>query len=413
MNAINRDVLYNGVVQVFQYIVPIVTVPYLIRVVGIENYGLLAYSIAILGYANIISQFGFSLTATAEIAKNRTNKAWVSQYLVSIYSAKVILVSVSLLLTLLTMYLLNTSQDTLVITMICSAFIVFNNLMPNWFFQGIGAMKNYGAYIISGRLVYLILLLSFVNDEKDLYLAAMLQSIPGAIVTFFSFLYMNRNGYLKTIKFNFFKAIIEIRNSYSIFVSSFSVGAYHTSLPVVIGSVLGEKILGYYSVADMIRKVLVQLYSPIYQSVYPKINSIIETDFKASKLIIIKYFLLSLFSALILVLVLEFLKSDIILKVMSEHRVEVENVLSIMLVTVITGVLVNFSGVQTLLPLGYKKEFSKVVFLSIFISLLAIYPMVNIWGLNGAGISMLTNDILLIIMLTFVHAKNKTWLNTK
>src|SRR6202011_2877532 len=81
--------------QVFTYIIPLVTIPYLARVLGAAGWGRLAFAQAFGGYLVLVMGFGFGLSATREVARYRDNRESLAAILSGVVAAKAVLAVVS------------------------------------------------------------------------------------------------------------------------------------------------------------------------------------------------------------------------------------------------------------------------------------------------------------------------------
>ena len=97
-NGILESIFSLSILNVLNIFLPLITLPYLIRVVGLEKYGAYSVVYAILQYALLFSSYGFIYSTTKEISQNRNNIEEVNQIFNSTIVARIVLSIVSLIL---------------------------------------------------------------------------------------------------------------------------------------------------------------------------------------------------------------------------------------------------------------------------------------------------------------------------
>ena len=93
------------------YLLPLITFPYLIRVLGVDKFGLVMFAQATMYYFEILVDFGFNLSATREVALNAKNKSKLNEIISSVFSIKLVLLIISGLLLLLILSVFDRFSD--------------------------------------------------------------------------------------------------------------------------------------------------------------------------------------------------------------------------------------------------------------------------------------------------------------
>src|SRR5690606_4828604 len=178
---------YLMIMQITGYIFPLLTIPYLARVIGVEGFGKIAFAAAVIVWFQTITDWGFSYTATRDVARNRDNLEKVSEIFSNVLWAKSLLASIAfIVLYILTEFIpyLKENQILLFITfMLVPAKILF----ADWFFQAIEKMKFITIFDLISKLIFTLCVFIFVKEKSDFILQPLFLSLGSILVGLVSF----------------------------------------------------------------------------------------------------------------------------------------------------------------------------------------------------------------------------------
>ncbi len=175
---LQHQVIKNGlalvVVQVANYIVPLLAWPLLTKALGLEIFGILMMLFAVCSVCYIFTDFGFNLSATHFIAQNTGEKELIGQLLGDVFFIKFFLATItSFLATLyIIFHIIPTYPQVSGVTVILVCLVIFAQAFHSiWFFQGIEKMKHITKANIFAKVVYIIILLISLQISQSLNLA--------------------------------------------------------------------------------------------------------------------------------------------------------------------------------------------------------------------------------------------------
>ncbi|WP_336478060.1 O33 family O-antigen flippase [Escherichia coli] len=263
-----KNIFYLFIVQIINYVAPFLVLPYLSRVLSVDNFGLLMMIISASSIALIVTDYGFSLSGPLFVAVNKHNKVVINQYIGTIYLIKSVLISIIWFLFLF-IYFISDNEITSHFSNILwlGVIITTQSFQPIWFFQGLEKMKNITFSLIISKSVYVILIFCLVktNHVERVFLALVLSNVVTLVISnYLSY----RNGYAIGTPCNkLFRD--EIKNSFPFFLSRAAVGVYTSASTFIVGSFAGLNQAAVYSSAEKLYQAGQNALSPISQALYP------------------------------------------------------------------------------------------------------------------------------------------------
>lgn len=395
-----------SVLQIFSYIFPLLTIPYLIKVIGIEYFGLLSFAGAIIGYLIIVTQYGFELTAVREVSINKNNQIKLIEIFSSVMTIKIFM----LILTFLVLFILTFFEKFefgKVVYFLSFGMVIGDVLFPRWFFQGIEQMK-YITYInITSRIVFTAAIFVLVTKQEDFYMVPILNSLGVIVGGLYSIYFINKKFNIKfkiqrwaTIKFY-------LLDSWYIFISHLGINLYTNALTIILGFFAPLSTVGYYSAAEKLIRAVISLSRPIYQTVYPHIMALMKESEEKALIFIRKVIIYSFIFSVIVSVIIFFLSEFIVTLLFGQNFELTILLLQILSILPIIVGLNNIIGVQVMLAYDYKKEFSKIIVYIGILSLLLSIPLAYKYEAIGIAVSSILIEFLILLVINLFLYKQK------
>lgn len=395
-----------SVLQVFTYILPLITLPYLVRVLGTEKFGLVMFAQAFIIFFHIFVDFGFSLSATREIAIHRDNKQKITEIFSAVMSIKVILIFISFIMLTLIVFFFDKFSNDWELYYLTFLWVIGQALFPIWYFQGIEKMKYITIVNIASRVIFTLLVFVVIQKESD-YIYVPLVNGLGFIVGALISLWIVHKNFKQS--FQFYN--IEILKHYFLesaefFWSRISLTLYTSSNAFVLGLFTNNTMVGYYSIAEKLYQAMQQIYQPIVQALYPYVAK--HKNIKLFK----KIFTLSVLVNILVIILLYFIGQyvfDLLFTTnIGEESLNVFYILLIAAMVVVPSILL---GYPYLGALGYAKYANiSVIYASIFhllgLGALILSEQVTIYNV---AFLVVATEVLVFLIRTYWIKRKKLW----
>jgi len=395
-----------SVLQGANYVLPLITLPYLVRVLGPEKYGLIAFAQAFIQYFNILTDYGFNLSATREISIHRDNAQKVSEIFSSVMIIKFCLLVLSfVIMNILVFSFWKFRQDWL-IYYLTFGMVVGQLLFPVWFFQGMEKMKYITFLNITSRLIFTFAIFVFIRQTSD-YIYVPLLNLFGYLVAGALALRIVFRGFKVGFKVPSYSSLIhQLKEGWYIFISTMAISLYTVSNTFILGIFTNNTIVGYYSGAEKIIKAVQGVLSPISQTIYPHISKLAsESKDQALRFIRKMTFLVGGGSFVLSLIV--FIFADTIVRILlgSQYLESIAVLRILSFLPFIIG-LSNIFGVQTMLAFDLKKGFSNILISASIINIILAFILVPIYKHIGISFAVIISETFVTSSM-FLFLQNK------
>ena len=396
-----------SILQISNYIFPIITLPSLVRVLGPEKYGLVSFATAFAAYFTIITDYGFNLSATQEISVNRENTKSVSEIFSSVFTIKMLLFVLSSVIFFIIVLTVPIFKENLILFIVSFFSVLGTALFPLWFYQGIERMKYILIISFSVRLITTILIFIIINTESDFIKYAGLNTLTQFVIGIVG-LQFALNKFEIIYSFPSREMLKQqLKKGWHLFLSTISINLYTTSNVFILGLFAPANVVGYYAAADKIRMAFQGILSPMSQSVFPYVNKMLSESYERFISFNKKLFKIALTIGFVISISLFLFAEPIVNIVLGKEYQSSILVLRIIAWLPLVIFLSNVLGIQRMLPLNKHKSFSLILFFAAVLNLTLAFILVPIYLEIGTSIAVLITETFVTIGFFLFLMKNK------
>lgn len=373
--ALRNNTVALMVIQILNYILPFVTLPYVSRVFSVEKFGLVFYAMVLMDYFLRVVMFGFDFSGVRTIAINSDNHEKVNKTFNEIFCVQIIFLIIAfILLCIITGFIPKFRQDWLIYHLTFLS-LIGQIFLFTWFYQGMEKMKFITILNIITRSIFVILIFTCIKKADDYILYPLFNSlsfiIAGCISIFFIKKYFNIKFQLPTLN-----DIIEtIKYSSQFFITKVAIALYRQTNAFIIGLICTTTAVAYYVAADRIFWGVLSLYFTFIGALFPYMSKNKDIIFFKKML---KYLIILSIGASVVLFIASKL---IILGFYSDKYLESVKILQIFSISFAFYVFVDTLGFPLLGAFGYVKETNSG------------YIIGGIYNIIGLGILYLSNHI--------------------
>ncbi len=401
--SVLNNYLFNTLYTILNILYPLITIPYLSRILMAEGMGQISFAQSIVAYFLIFAQLGIPRYGVREIAKVRDSSDGLNSVFSSIFTINAISTIICLVVYFFTILYTPFFNDNKVLMMIFGSNLLLNIFNVDWFYSGLEEYKYITLRSLIVKLVSLIMIFLFVRSKSDLISYALIYCF--AIGGNYIFNAINLKNYVNIDIKN-----IEIRKHLKpiiiLFATAIAVGIYAQLDTSMLGFLSGIKYVGYYTNPMRLVTLVVNIVTSLSVVLLPRLSyyydkgnilffhNMIEKAYKVTLVLGILSFLGTFFLADPIVSILfgnSFLPSNTTLKL-----------LSFLILPLSIG---NLFGTQVLIIVNRERELMYTVFAGAITNVILNSILIQNYYQNGAAVASVIAEIIVMILQYYFAKK--------
>lgn len=382
------------------YVLPLLTTPFLARVLGPVSLGLLVFAQAFGALLGMLVQYGFDFSANREVARAGDDPGRLAEVLANVMSAKIMLTLLAVGIAVLASVFLPTLRDhpALLWTSVFWGIAQASSLM--WYFVGVERASIASTLDVVTKSLATVSVLALVRGPADIWWVPTLNGGAAAVSTLLALRIAYRD--VPVMAPSVRRALAALRTGRSMFLFSAAASLSASGSAFLLGLFVEPRLLGYYNGADRIARAFVGVLQPVNRALYPRFNRAAHSGLSEARALLPVGFRLVGGAGLVLCLVAALgapLWVRVLLGPEFEPAVPVLRILALLSLVVAFNLVL---GILWLLPLGRDRSFNTIVIGGAALNALLIALLVPRYGSLGMAGAVVLAEVAVFMGLLFV-----------
>lgn len=266
------------IMQFSTYLLSFIVVPYETRVLGPTYYGKLGVATAIMVYFQLVIDFGFLLSATEDVSRNREDRGKVSKILTAVTIDKIFLTIGSVIVLLVLCQILPSWREDRTFYMLFLIATAVNSMIPDYLYRGLEQMTAITVRTVAIKTFFTVMIVLLLKRPEQYCIIPILNIIGNTAALIGVYVHLYRQMDIRFVRCTAREVWDSFRRSSTFFYSRIATSVYTASNTVILSVISAGSSIGYYSLADKLVTTAKNGLSPISDSMYPYMTK--NKDFK-------------------------------------------------------------------------------------------------------------------------------------
>ena len=397
--VLGENLFYITLMEIARYIFPLITIPYLARVLGVVGVGKVAFAAAVMVWVNTIINWGFNSSAVRDLAQNRNDKEFVSKHFSEVLWSRMFLMVITTSVLGILIFVIPKFRECADLLVASFIAIPANIIASTWFFRGMEKMKYNTILSVIAQAIFTILVFVFVRDENDYVLQPLLGSLGSVVCAVISVAIIKKEFDVKLQRPDFKQIFVQIKGGTDIFINELMPNFYNNFSALLLGFYGGAAANGLYDAGKKLCNIFNTIHGAAIGTFFPYLARRIEKHTILAKLNIITASLASL---------LIFIFAPQIIMVFYGPKFMDSVVVARITAFALWGIVMNYVyGSNYLIVTHHERLLRNITIIVSLIGFAFAFPLIYYYGYIGAAITYTISSLLMGIVPMIVSIKIK------
>lgn len=394
--SLKLNMMLNAIKGIMSIIFPLITFPYVSRVLGVINIGRYNFANSVISYFILIAGLGIGTYAIREGSRFRNNKSRFKVFADEMFSINIVSTIISYAIFFALLISVAKFHDYRDILLILSLQVAFKTIGVEWIYS---IYEDY-AYItivsIMFQAISLVLMFSFVKNENDVYIYAFITVVSSVGSNLLYYIHAK-----KYCKINIVKEIDwhkHIKPILVMFAMAVTVTIYVSSDVTILGIICGDYTVGIYSVSVKVYSIIKTVLSSVLTVSIPRLSFMLGVDdnerFRETASDIYSTLLTVVLPAITGIIVL---RKHIVLLLANESYIAATSSLTLLMLALFFCMGSWFWGQCILVPVKKEGTVVKVTVASAVVNIVLNFILIPIWKENAAALTTIIAEAMAFI----------------
>lgn len=273
MPSVKKNFAWSTILTVAGYLFPIITFPYVTRVLGVENLGAYNFSMSVVSYFSIFAMMGMAVVGVREVAKAKDNKEELSKVFSSLIVLNLLTTFVATIVLVLLINIIPSFKSHSSLLYIGVAQLFCGSLLIEWLFKGLEDFQFITIRAIAIRCLYVIAVFVFVREAEDYFIYFVLTAAVTVVNALVNIFYSRRfvSFSLRNLNIAPYVKPFIILGVYTVLTNMY--GSFNV---VFLGDRCGDVEVGYYTTATKLYGIIMSVFTSFTTVMMPRMSSLLS-----------------------------------------------------------------------------------------------------------------------------------------